>query len=93
MSLSSGSAASSDHDLSIESQSQVTHVHAGQHDHAGQHGPTRRSSVPSMILKTQSSILSQRSASIDEGAPKNRMFVPNRKKPSIIPETDVFEES
>ena len=92
MSLSSGSAASSDHDLSIESQSQVTHTHdhAGQH---GQHGPTRRSSVPSMILKTQSSILSQRSASIDEGAPKNRMFVPNRKKPSIIPETDVFEES
>ena len=90
MSFSSGSAASSDHDLSIESQSQVTHVHAGQHT---QHGPTRRSSVPSMILKTQSSILSQRSASIDEGAPKNRMFVPNRKKPSIIPETDVFEES
>ena len=90
MSLSSGSAASSDHDLSIESQSQVTHDHAGQY---GQHGPTRRSSVPSMILKTQSSILSQRSASIDEGAPKNRMFVPNRKKPSIIPETDVFEES
>ena len=87
MSLSSGSAASSDHDLSIESQSQVTH------DHAGQHGPIRRSSVPSMILKTQSSILSQRSASIDEGAPKNRMFVPNRKKPSIIPETEVFEES